>query len=479
MDSVRRIARMHSLPDHLAAALVAERGADEAAAIAAALNQRAPMTVRAGILRSISEQPTDTISPSLTDASSWALSVGAGTGLPQGMALIGAVLRAGQFPLGLAPGDRGVELHVVQLGRRQQVDEARAVVAEQVAADQTGVLRAAVHVAAGDGALAAGVVVVVDGQRERHVVAGAARQAGAAEALHAPPAVVEVADAGGLEADLLDRALPDVPDVVQPGVDVELEQQAVAGFPGTLILVTHDVSVVAEMCRRTAVMYAGVIAEIGATRDVLARPHHPYTMGLLNAFPTLESAKGELVSIPGAPPDLAGELRGCRFAERCPFVTGRCREEVPPLVEAADTGPFFHNNAVETLEGAVAFYNGQAFNNSPSGRFLASIDSSGVGIRLDATQVVAVAAFLRVVNALENIRQSIELLEQCIQANPNSPHNLDNLVVTLDGRPIAELRPVIGPALSAGTLLHRWRALPKVDVAKFRADIDRGIDPSL
>jgi mono/diheme cytochrome c family protein len=83
----------------------------------------------------------------------------------------------------------------------------------------------------------------------------------------------------------------------------------------------------------------------------------------------------------------------------------------PPLVEAADTGPFFHNNAIETIEGAVACYNGQAFNNSPSGRFLASTDPNGVGIRLDATQVVAVAAFLRVLNALENIRQSIALLE--------------------------------------------------------------------
>jgi len=84
----------------------------------------------------------------------------------------------------------------------------------------------------------------------------------------------------------------------------------------------------------------------------------------------------------------------------------------PPLVEAADAGPFFHNNAVETIEGAVAFYNGQAFNNSPSGRFLASTDPNGVGIRLDATQVVAVAAFLRVINALESIRLSIETLEQ-------------------------------------------------------------------
>jgi mono/diheme cytochrome c family protein len=84
----------------------------------------------------------------------------------------------------------------------------------------------------------------------------------------------------------------------------------------------------------------------------------------------------------------------------------------PPLVEAADTGPFFHNNAIQTIEGAVGFYNGQAFNNSPSGKFLASTDPNGVGIRLDATQVVAVAAFLRVINALDNIRLSNELLAQ-------------------------------------------------------------------
>jgi hypothetical protein len=80
-------------------------------------------------------------------------------------------------------------------------------------------------------------------------------------------------------------------------------------------------------------------------------------------------------------------------------------------VEGPDAGPFFHNNAIETIEGAVAFYNGDAFNNSPSGQLLAQNDPRRVGIRLDGTQVVAVAAFLRVLNALENIRQSLELLE--------------------------------------------------------------------
>jgi len=83
----------------------------------------------------------------------------------------------------------------------------------------------------------------------------------------------------------------------------------------------------------------------------------------------------------------------------------------PSLVEAADTGPFFHDNSIETIEGAVAFYNSDAFDNSPAGRLLAGLDPDGISIRIEATQVVEVAAFLRVINTLENIRESIALLE--------------------------------------------------------------------
>ncbi len=107
-------------------------------------------------------------------------------------------------------------------------------------------------------------------------------------------------------------------------------------------------------------------------------------------------------------------------AERVPRDDGFGRPgdgtfNIPPLVEAADTGPFFHNNAIETIEGAVAFYDGEAFNNSPAGRALAAVDPKGVGIEIDGTQIVAIAAFLRVINALENIRQSIELLEETLK----------------------------------------------------------------
>ncbi len=110
--------------------------------------------------------------------------------------------------------------------------------------------------------------------------------------------------------------------------------------------------------------------------------------------------------LPDQPADLLGEKNPPDDGRGTP---GDGAFNTPSVVEAADTGPFFHNNSVETIEGAVAFYNGDAFNNSPAGQLL--VGATGSGINLDATQVVAVAAFLRVINALENIRQSIEMLQ--------------------------------------------------------------------
>ncbi|MDH3336906.1 MAG: hypothetical protein OER22_01890 [Gammaproteobacteria bacterium] len=111
--------------------------------------------------------------------------------------------------------------------------------------------------------------------------------------------------------------------------------------------------------------------------------------------------------LPDQPADLTGELVPPDDGLGSP---GSGEFNTPPVVEAADTGPFFHNNSVETIEGAVAFYNGDAFNNSPAGQLVAG--ATGGGINLDATQIVAVAAFLRVINALENIRAGDELLDR-------------------------------------------------------------------
>ncbi len=112
-------------------------------------------------------------------------------------------------------------------------------------------------------------------------------------------------------------------------------------------------------------------------------------------------------ALPDQPADLTGE----KVPPDDGFgVPGNGEFNTPPLVESADTGPFFHNNSIETIEGAVAFYNGVAFNQSPAGQLLQA--ATGSGIALDGTQVVAVAAFLRVINALENIRQTLAYLDE-------------------------------------------------------------------
>ena len=102
-----------------------------------------------------------------------------------------------------------------------------------------------------------------------------------------------------------------------------------------MLLVTHDMGVVAENCDRVAVMYSGRVVEQGTVTTVFAEPLHPYTMGLRNAFPNLFGDTAELMSIPGSPPSLVEPLTGCRFAGRCPFVQERCRTTDPPLVEGA------------------------------------------------------------------------------------------------------------------------------------------------
>lgn len=101
----------------------------------------------------------------------------------------------------------------------------------------------------------------------------------------------------------------------------------------SMILVTHDMAVVAETCETLAVMYAGRIIETGPTAAVLTVPYHPYTMGLRNAFPTIDGRSRQLISIPGNLPDLLDPPAGCRFAARCPFSTEHCQRVDPPLIQ--------------------------------------------------------------------------------------------------------------------------------------------------
>jgi oligopeptide/dipeptide ABC transporter ATP-binding protein len=104
----------------------------------------------------------------------------------------------------------------------------------------------------------------------------------------------------------------------------------------SLILITHDLSVIAETCDRVMVMYAGRVAEEGPVRRVFTAPRHPYTQKLLSAFPNIRADRRTLEVIPGMPPDLRTPPPGCRFAPRCPAAMAVCAEIAPPEVRFAD-----------------------------------------------------------------------------------------------------------------------------------------------
>ncbi len=115
-----------------------------------------------------------------------------------------------------------------------------------------------------------------------------------------------------------------------------LMQRLARDHDTAVVIITHNLGVVAQTCDRIAVMYAGQLVEQGSTAELFANPRHPYTRALLAALPTSEAEPGDLAVIPGQVPDLAGELPGCRFFSRCPFAHDRCHEK-PKLLPAGGT----------------------------------------------------------------------------------------------------------------------------------------------
>ncbi len=113
----------------------------------------------------------------------------------------------------------------------------------------------------------------------------------------------------------------------------ELQQQ----FGFAVIFVTHDMSLVRHFSERLLVMYAGQVAEVGETRRMFASPLHPYTAGLMEAFPSIRGPRVPLTGIPGSPPDLAQPQAGCWFAPRCTRVMPRCRTSQPDLYQVDGT----------------------------------------------------------------------------------------------------------------------------------------------
>jgi peptide/nickel transport system ATP-binding protein len=120
-----------------------------------------------------------------------------------------------------------------------------------------------------------------------------------------------------------------------------------------VMLVTHDMGVIAETADRVAVMYAGRIAEIGPVRDVVQHPRHPYAKGLMGAIPTLEATAERLVQIPGSMPRLSAIPKGCAFNPRCSEVFGHCRQVRPELVAAEPPAMAGHLVACHLYDRAV------------------------------------------------------------------------------------------------------------------------------
>jgi len=109
-------------------------------------------------------------------------------------------------------------------------------------------------------------------------------------------------------------------------------------FGTAIMMITHDLGVVAEICDRVIVMYAGQIVEEGSVHSIFRRPQHPYTVGLIRSIPDIRGKKGRLHSIPGQVPKPGAVRCGCRFAERCEYAFERCRQENPQLYEAGEQG---------------------------------------------------------------------------------------------------------------------------------------------
>jgi peptide/nickel transport system ATP-binding protein len=135
-----------------------------------------------------------------------------------------------------------------------------------------------------------------------------------------------------------------VADEPTTALDVSIQAQIIALLKrlckekgAAVMLVTHDMGVIAETCDRVAVMYAGRVAEIGPVQDVIHSPAHPYTEGLMGSIPAMDEDRERLTQIDGAMPRLTAIPRGCAFNPRCPKAFERCRQERPELMDAGRT----------------------------------------------------------------------------------------------------------------------------------------------
>jgi oligopeptide/dipeptide ABC transporter ATP-binding protein len=125
-------------------------------------------------------------------------------------------------------------------------------------------------------------------------------------------------------------------DVIVEAQFLDLLKELTDEFEVAILLITHNIGVVAQVADRVAVMYAGRIVEIGPVEMVFGSPQHPYTQGLLRSVPTIDMAERELYKMAGLPPNLSDLPSGCAFHPRCEYAMDICRQRVPPLTHQGE-----------------------------------------------------------------------------------------------------------------------------------------------
>jgi peptide/nickel transport system ATP-binding protein len=125
-------------------------------------------------------------------------------------------------------------------------------------------------------------------------------------------------------------------DVTTQAQILDLMMRLQQDFGSAIMMITHDLGVVAEVADEVIVMYAAKVVEQGSAQTIFKHPQHPYTWGLLGSLPRLNADVERLVQIKGQPPSLLNPPRGCRFHPRCPYVMNICKEQEPQLMPAAD-----------------------------------------------------------------------------------------------------------------------------------------------
>lgn len=132
-------------------------------------------------------------------------------------------------------------------------------------------------------------------------------------------------------------------DVLVQARTLKLFKELIKDFNLTVILITHDLGIVAEITQRVAIMYAGQLLEVGDTFTIFEKPAHPYTQALIAAIPNVkDETKKKLAHIPGLPPDLRNTPKGCRFADRCLYAIDICKSEDPEFVTLASKNKIKH-----------------------------------------------------------------------------------------------------------------------------------------